>query len=133
MKTLLAAAILSPSIAAAAPFCAPRMQLVSALSMHHGEEIRGGGLQGETSWFEVWTSEEEGSWSIVMSRADGISCVMASGTDWRDAGLDTLVRRAELRRAELRWAELGRARLVRPGFSVIRARCATRRDPCRTT
>ena len=91
MKTLIAAAILAPSLVSAAPFCAPRTQLVSVLSMLDGEEIHGGGLQGEAAWFEIWTSQDDGSWTIVMSRADGISCVMATGTDWRDAGPDTPV------------------------------------------
>ena len=91
MKTSILAAILAPSLAAAAPFCAPRAQVVSVLSMHHKEEIRGGGLQGEVAWFEIWTDADKGSWTILMSRADGMACVMASGTDWRDAGLDTPV------------------------------------------
>lgn len=75
-------ALLSPAAAQAA--CARRDQVVAKLSEGYGEEAAGAGLQSATSIYEVWFSVEKGTWTILMSRADGITCIMASGTNWRD-------------------------------------------------
>ena len=85
--TLIAAALCAvlPAAASAQQVCGPRPQIVAALQIHYGEETKGGGLQSGEALYEVWASEDERTWTILMSRADGISCIMASGTDWRDA------------------------------------------------
>ena len=71
--------------AAAQVHCAPRDVMVERLSDRFGESLEGGGLQSEVAVFEVWTSAADGSWTILMTRADGVSCVMAAGTDWLKA------------------------------------------------
>ncbi|MGB3408544.1 MAG: hypothetical protein WBA67_13750 [Jannaschia sp.] len=63
--------------------CAPRDVVVSRLNKSYGENFSGGGLQGNSAVIEVWTSPEDGTWTILMTRSDGISCVMAAGTDWQ--------------------------------------------------
>ena len=78
------AAILAAPVAAQ-QHCAPRDVVTERLNLTYGETFGGGGLQGSDSVFEVWVSEEEGTWTILMTRADGTSCVMAAGTDWRKA------------------------------------------------
>ncbi len=64
--------------------CAARDSVVDKLSVKYGEAFAGGGLQNAQSVFEVWFSEEKGTWTILMTRADGTSCIMASGTNWRE-------------------------------------------------
>lgn len=71
--------------AAAQTVCADRDHLVRNLGTRYGEEFAGGGLQSAQQIVEVWVSEEKGTWTILMTRADGKSCIMASGTNWRDA------------------------------------------------
>ncbi|MBM2575840.1 hypothetical protein JQC91_05925 [Jannaschia sp. Os4] len=71
--------------AAQAQQCAPRDIVTERLNLSYGESFGGGGLQGEDAVYEVWISEEEGTWTILMTRADGMSCIMAAGTDWRKA------------------------------------------------
>ncbi|MGR3540070.1 MAG: hypothetical protein ACU0BS_01390 [Hasllibacter sp.] len=85
--TLAAAAFAAalPATAIAQQVCGPRAQITAALQIHYGEETKGGGLQNGQAVYEVWASEDERTWTILMSRADGTSCIMASGTDWRDA------------------------------------------------
>ena len=65
--------------------CAARDKVVERLEVGYGEKFAGGGLRNSASIFEVWMSEEKGTWTILLTTPDGRSCIMASGTDWRDA------------------------------------------------
>lgn len=83
LKTLAVLALL-PGLAHAQNLnCASRDVVVDKLSVKYGEAFGGGGLQNAQQIFEVWYSEEKGTWTILMTRADGLSCIMASGTHWR--------------------------------------------------
>ncbi len=62
--------------------CAARDHVVQKLSTGYGEAFAGGGLQNANRVFEVWFSQEKGTWTILMTRADGTTCIMASGTNW---------------------------------------------------
>lgn len=75
---------LIPAAATAQSFCAERDSVVQKLETGYGEAFAGGGLQNANRVFEVWMSEEKGTWTILMTRSDGVSCVMATGTNWRD-------------------------------------------------
>ena len=81
--TLLAA--MAPTALFAPTNCAERNSVVEKLEASYGEAFAGGGLQNANHVFEVWFSEEKGTWTILMTRADGVSCIMASGTNWREA------------------------------------------------
>ncbi|MDJ1015942.1 MAG: hypothetical protein QNJ35_05470 [Paracoccaceae bacterium] len=80
--TFLAVAL--PTALQAQTNCASRDMVVEKLESRYGEYFAGGGLQNQTRIFEVWFSEEKGTWTILMTRADGTSCIMASGTNWRE-------------------------------------------------
>lgn len=71
--------------ALAAPVCAPREQLVSQLENKYGEAQHGAGLKDAVAVYEIWTSDQTGTWTIMMTRTDGISCIIASGEIWADA------------------------------------------------
>lgn len=79
------AAAFAPASAYAQSNCAERDSVIQKLETGYGEEFVGGGLQNSSSIFEVWLSEDKGTWTILMTRADGTSCIMASGTNWREA------------------------------------------------
>ncbi|NNE88933.1 MAG: hypothetical protein HKN27_12725 [Silicimonas sp.] len=64
--------------------CADRHHVVKKLANGYGEVFAGGGLQNSSRIFEVWFSEDKGTWTILMTRADGKTCIMASGTNWRE-------------------------------------------------
>ena len=87
LKTLAIAAALLPNALYAQTNCAVRDVVVDKLSLKYGEAFAGGGLQTTQQIFEVWFSQEKGTWTILMTRADGVSCIMASGTNWRDGVL----------------------------------------------
>ena len=82
--TLLAVAL--PATVHAQSTCANRDIVVEKLESRFGEVFAGGGLQNSSRIFEVWFSEEKGTWTILLTKADGTSCIMASGTHWLDAG-----------------------------------------------
>ena len=89
MATL--ALMVAAPAAMAQQYCAERHVVVDRLKTGYGESYAGGGLRNETSVFEVWFSEEDGTWTILMTLANGQSCVMASGTNWREGPLDEAV------------------------------------------
>ncbi len=64
--------------------CAPHDVVSARLVEQYGEEKIGAGLQSGARLFEVWRSEETGSWTILALGPDGIACVMASGFAWTD-------------------------------------------------
>ncbi len=80
---ILAAAIVVPGSLEAQQSCAQRDVVTNKLQTGYGETFTGGGLRNSTSVFEVWASEKGGTWTILMTKADGTSCIMASGTNWR--------------------------------------------------
>ncbi|MDD9923103.1 MAG: hypothetical protein OXQ92_12615 [Boseongicola sp.] len=80
--TLLAVTL--PTATFAQTNCADRSLVVEKLASGYGETFGGGGLQNSNRVFEVWISQEKGTWTILMTKADGTSCIMASGTNWRD-------------------------------------------------
>lgn len=77
-------AVTIPATAHAQSACAERDTVVEKLEAKYGESFAGGGLQSANSVFEVWFSKEKGTWTILLTRADGVSCIMASGTNWRE-------------------------------------------------
>jgi hypothetical protein len=62
--------------------CNTRTKIVSQLSEKYGEVSNGVGMQSATQVIEVWSSQKTGSWTIIASRADGMSCVLAAGQGW---------------------------------------------------
>ena len=89
MRTIVVAvtlAALGVSAQAQTQHCADRTTVTERLTSGYGEEFAGGGLRNAESIFEVWMSDESGTWTILMTNADGTSCVMAAGTNWRKAG-----------------------------------------------
>ena len=83
--TALLIASLAPGPAAEAQTaCGPRDQLVTKLEDGYGESRLGAGLRGSASIFEIWASASSGTWTILVTNTEGISCVMASGESWHD-------------------------------------------------
>ncbi|MEM1386855.1 MAG: hypothetical protein AAF748_12950 [Pseudomonadota bacterium] len=62
--------------------CAPREKMVETLASKYGEVLAAGGLRGEKHVVEIWAAPDTGSWTAIVTTAQGISCVMASGTHW---------------------------------------------------
>ncbi len=65
--------------------CLPHAEVVAGLQQYYDESVRGRGL-GEMGGFvlELYVSES-GSWTILMTHTNGLSCVKAAGQDWMPA------------------------------------------------
>ncbi|MHC0054369.1 hypothetical protein [Actibacterium sp. D379-3] len=64
--------------------CAPRDEMAQRLSGQYGHVRNGIGMRGPESMVEVWTSERSGDWTLLMTYADGKSCIVAMGENWAD-------------------------------------------------
>ena len=65
--------------------CAAREQVTSRLVQHYSEELTAGGLQAasnDASVVEVWASQETGTFTVMLTDANGVSCILATGTNW---------------------------------------------------
>lgn len=61
------------------PNCAPREIVSERLANKYGETRKGMGLGSNNAVIEVWASDESGSWTITVTSADGMTCLVASG------------------------------------------------------
>jgi predicted methyltransferase len=80
-----AAALLAATPAANAEetrACAERSRVVAKLEQKFGETLRSLGLHRDDAVVEVYSSDETGTWTILMTRPDGMSCLLAAGQRW---------------------------------------------------
>ncbi|WP_190285471.1 hypothetical protein [Mameliella alba] len=59
--------------------CAPRDQVIHRLATKYGETRQSMGLGANNAVMEVFASIESGSWTITVTMANGITCLVASG------------------------------------------------------
>ena len=81
----LGAALALAASGAYASNCAPRDLVVERLQDKYSEQMTARGLQegaNRTMVLEIWASSETGTFTVLMTSAQGISCVMAAGTHW---------------------------------------------------
>ena len=84
--------------AAQAASCDDRAKITAKLDEKYGETQRGMGLSGQTrqedggvwkrkrfSIFEVWASEATGTWTILETTPNGVTCIVAVGDNWIDS------------------------------------------------
>lgn len=77
----LAMGLIIAAPAHAQTLCGPRQSFIDHLGKNHGEAPTAMGLTSSGSILEVLTSED-GGWTIMVTRADGVSCLVATGEDW---------------------------------------------------
>jgi hypothetical protein len=62
-------------------WCAERDRVARILVVQQGAELRGQGIRDPESVMELW-ADKAGAWTLVVSYADGRSCVVAVGNAW---------------------------------------------------
>ncbi len=81
--TLGLAAVAAPALAQQDDVvCAERDVIVERLNVDFGETATGGGVMSREQLLEIWSSAETGSWTALMTFADGTSCIVGSGMNW---------------------------------------------------
>ena len=87
MLTSLGIATAAPA-AANNPNCGQRDAVIEKLSKQYKEELTVGGLQKRQSMqsvMEIWSSIETGTFTVLVTNAQGVSCIVAAGTDFFEA------------------------------------------------
>lgn len=79
------AAALAPPALAQSSACMPRDTLVQKLEVTYGERLTGGGLKNALQVIELWSSDESGSFTVFVTRADGLACIIAAGQNWHNS------------------------------------------------
>ena len=65
--------------------CGARDQIVSHLKTKYDEMPRATGLGDETRMVEIWASPKNGTWTILITQANGTSCIAAAGQNWLES------------------------------------------------
>ena len=63
--------------------CADRSQLVAELAREFGERQLGVGLVHKGVIVELMVSEQDKTWTLVATAANGVSCIVAAGDHWQ--------------------------------------------------
>lgn len=79
---LIVAAQLAALPVAAQESCGDRDAMALRLQSIYGEIQTGIGIGSSHELFELFTSDETGSWTILVTTPDGRSCLLASGKSW---------------------------------------------------
>lgn len=62
--------------------CGKRGDVLKQLSLRHSETPAAMGLSNTGGILEVLTSPASGSWTIIMTMPNGMSCLVAAGENW---------------------------------------------------
>ena len=84
---LLGVAGTAPPLYAQQLSCSTRASVAERLSDKYNEHVVAGGLQNSERLVEVWASPETGTFTIIMTTAEGLSCIVASGTNYHQSQL----------------------------------------------
>ncbi len=76
----LIATLLATAASAVGP-CGPRSDIIALLKDNFGEVEVGQGLSIRGNLVEIFVSPA-GSWTVILSRPDGLSCLADSGEAW---------------------------------------------------
>jgi len=78
----LASGFAAPSFAQGTS-CADRTMIVERLSQKYGETRQSAGLNQNNGMVEVFASSDTGTWTILVTMPNGMSCLMAAGKAWQ--------------------------------------------------
>ena len=84
-KTLVlgAALVLASSSAFAAPQCKSRDKVLALLSETYSEAPVAIGVANNGGLVEVLSTDDDNTWSIIITSPQGMSCLVAAGEGWR--------------------------------------------------
>ncbi len=64
------------------PYCSARTDVLTQLKGNYAEKPRAMGLASNGFVVEVLSSED-GTWTIIITQPDGLTCLMATGKHWQ--------------------------------------------------
>jgi len=81
---VLAFIVFYSSPAPAQSICSPRDDAIAQLGRKYGEVPRAIGLADGGHVVEVLTSDRGGTWTIIVTLPNGVSCLVAAGENWEN-------------------------------------------------
>jgi len=103
LRTIAGIAVASmPIILASSPaaagmiYCGARPDVVALLASDFREQPSSVAVTGDGQLLEVLTSEENETWSIVLTDKRGQSCIVATGEGWQDRKADPVMLEPQL-------------------------------------
>jgi hypothetical protein len=82
MKPLALMLILLAGPVQAQSNCAPRERVIGRLAERYSETPRMIGITAQNNALEVYASDETGTWTIIVTYANGMTCVSATGMNF---------------------------------------------------
>jgi hypothetical protein len=82
LAVALGALALTPPADAEGRPCADRATVIERLESRYGEVRQAMGLNRGNAVVEVFASAETGTWTILVTTPNGVSCLIASGDLW---------------------------------------------------
>ena len=79
LPVLAAAMLVAPPVTAQTAKCAARDKVVERLASSFGETRRSIGLARDSAVMELFASDATGTWTITVTLANGMTCLVASG------------------------------------------------------
>ena len=76
-------ALVAITASASSEGCLPHEALVALLHEGYGERPIGSGLSGSGRLIVVFARPDGRTWSLILRRPDGQSCLVAAGANWR--------------------------------------------------
>jgi hypothetical protein len=67
--------------------CAKHTDLVKLLDTKYREQLHGAGIGGQQSMIELYVSEK-GSFTVLATSPQGLSCIVATGQSWERENVD---------------------------------------------
>lgn len=74
-----------PTSASAMARCGERDHVIASLSDNHSERHIASGFQSSAGLMEIWASDSDNSWTILLTQPNGVTCIMAHGTHWLES------------------------------------------------
>ena len=81
--TLLVMLLAHAALSQTQQFCAHRDKMVEHLSLKYGEHRTAVAVVNEGTLAEVFISDGGATWTLLYTMTNGVSCMIASGRDWR--------------------------------------------------
>ncbi|MDH3475836.1 MAG: hypothetical protein OEM59_19325 [Rhodospirillales bacterium] len=78
-----AALFAAPAAAAAAEQCSEHGKVLGQFAKTYKEAPVAAGLTRDGRLLQVLSSGDDGTWTIVLSKPDGVTCVIMAGEAWR--------------------------------------------------
>ena len=76
------------SAVAATPVCSARNDILAKLAKAYHEQPSSVALTSDGHLLEVLKSDNDKTWSILLTAPNGVSCLVAAGESWQDKGQD---------------------------------------------